>query len=126
MENLLDAMLAASNSPSVENDTLLKKAIPKRERKHWDLSPPPGFVDENYSDCPADFAGDSIFYAACAMLNAPIDDRDDHSAFENALECLARLFVERDANYDDGTDYQGMANEYLRNKMIEKLRHIAA
>jgi len=125
MENLLDAMLAASNSPSVENDTLLKKAIPKRERRHWDLSPPPGFADENYSDCPADFAGDSIFYAACAMLNDPIDDGDDYFAFETALECLARLFVERDANYDDGTDYQGMANEHLRKKILENLRQIA-
>jgi len=83
MENLLDVMLAASNSPSVENDTLLKKAIPKRERRHWDLSPPPGFADENYSDCP-------------------------------------------DANYDDGTDYQGMANEHLRKKILENLRQIAA
>lgn len=126
MEKLLDAMSVASNSPSVENDTLLKRAIPKRERRHWDLSPPPGFVDENYSDCPTDFAGDSIFYAACAMLNDPIDDADDHSTFETALECLARLFAERDENYNDGTDYQGMANEHLRNKILETLRQIAA
>jgi hypothetical protein len=121
MQNLVDCMSMAASAPSIENDATLKAAIPKRERKRWDLSPPPGFFEEHYSTCPADFAGDSVFHAACAFINDPIDDHDDLSAFATAKECLARLFVERDANYDDNKNYQDIADDYLRQKMLEIL-----
>ena len=126
MSKLVGCMALAANNPSPENDANLKSAIPRRERKHWDLSPPPGFFEEHYSDCPADFAGDSVFYAACAFINDPFDDHDDISAFDTAKECLARVFVERDANYNDATDYQGMADKHLRSKMLETLSKEAA
>jgi len=126
MQSLIRRMSSAATSPTPENDALLKAAIPKRHRRHWDLSPAPGFFDENYSDCPADFAGDSIFYAACAMLNDPIYDGDDSSAFETALECFARLFAERDTEYDDNTDYQNLANKHLRKRILENLAKFAA
>lgn len=126
MTNLVDCMAKATKDPSPANDANLKSAIPKRERKHGDLSPPPGFFEEHYSDCPADFAGDSLFYAACAFINDPFDDHDGVSAFDTAKECLARVFVERDANYNDNTDYQGMADQHLRSKMLDALSKDAA
>lgn len=121
MSNVVSSMYKAISHPSPENEAKLKSTLPIRVRKHWDISTPPGFFEPNYSDCPADFAGDSIFYAACAFINDPFDDNDDFSAFSNAKECLARVFVERDLNYDDQTDYQTMAEVHLRSKMVEVL-----
>ena len=126
METLVGLMLDFAKSASLDNKLKLKAAIPRRERRHWDLSPPPGFFDEELSDCPADFAGDSIFYAACAMLSDQVDGCDDRLAFDAATECLARLLVERDAQYSDDKDYRYLAGEHLRNRMIDTLGEIAA
>lgn len=122
MSKLVDHMKHAALAPSVENDARLKAAIPNRQRKHWDLSLPPDFGEEHRSDCPADFAGDSIFHAAHAFFSEPNDSNDFLSAFETAQECLGRLFAERDKDFEGDTNHDEMAATYLQEKMLEVLR----
>lgn len=120
MTSVVKCMANATSDPSTEVVGVLKAAIPHRTRRNWDLSPPPGFFDDDRSDCPADFAGDSIYYAASAFVS-PCDTHDDRYAFATARECIARTLAERDGGDDDSVDYVGMADEYLRNKLLAML-----
>ena len=121
MSNLVDHMAIGVRTPSSENDAQLEAAIPRRQLSDRDLCILEGFGLDDYSNCPADFAGDSIFCAARAFFDRPDDDYHLLYAFDTAEECLARLLVARDAHYDDNTDYPGMAKEHLREKMLEIL-----
>lgn len=125
MSNMVECMAMAANDPSPQNDANLRSAIPDRRQKKRDLSAPPRFFENQHSDCPADFAGDSVFRAAIAFTSAPGNEHADYAAIETAKECLARVFVERDAQYDDDTDYQGIAETHLRRTMLETLSEAA-
>ena len=122
MSNIVDCMANSAQSPTFESDSILKAAIPKREFSLWEISQPLGFIEGRFRNCPADFAGDSVFYAACVFLDQARDDHDDFAAFETAKECFTRLFVERDPNYDDADDYRAKADKHLREKMLEFLK----
>ena len=121
MARVVDCMSTVVKSPSTEHEMELCAVIPKRVRRHWDLSPAPGFPELNYSDCPADFAGDSIFYAAHAFVNEAMHDSDEKSSFDTAIECVARILVERDGNHDDNTDYHLLASNHLRNTILNAM-----
>lgn len=122
MANLVRNMSASLKTPSIENDALLEAAIPQRIRRNWDLSPPPGFFEEHCSDCPADFAGDSIYYAACAFFDSPgTHPSDAKHALTTARECLARLFFERNPDFDGRVDYKRMADDHLRERILETM-----
>jgi hypothetical protein len=127
MSDLIDAMARFNVNPTAEMQSQLEGLIPRRVRRHWDLSPPPGFPDPVGSDCPADFAGDAIFHAACAMTDelAP-DSGVVHFALDSAVESIARLLAERDRTDENARDYRAEAANYIRDKIKSKLESQSA
>lgn len=128
MAAVVDMMQRVVAVPTEENRTALKSAIPKRVRRHWDLSPPPGMCpDPINSNCPADFAGDSIFYCASAVSSGDASDLDDtRSALENAVESIARLLAERNTDDDNGTDYCRTASGFVKERIAAGIRDARA
>ncbi len=116
MGKLISAMHHLAAHPNLDGRRNLESLIPERRvYRHGGLSPPPGFPEPADSDCPADFAGDTITHAALAMSGS---SQHLHAAMDTAIETFARLFGERDPDEDSPTDHRAVAGEYLRAKLL--------
>jgi hypothetical protein len=122
MSHLTTAMRQFLSNPSPETQRTLKSLIPSnRFPRTWDLSPPPGVFPENVgSDCPADFAGDAIAYAALALVDSCFSAHSPNvgSALDVSIEAIARLFGERDTDDDSKVDHYSNAKKYIRRKLL--------
>lgn len=74
------------------------------------------------SNCPADFAGDSIVAAANAIIEiGGLDFRSRASdGLESATQAISQMMGHRQPD-DEATDFWSLANEHLRNGIIADL-----
>lgn len=117
MERLIARLRDVVQDPTDLNRNRLLDAVPKREKRAY-LSMPdfdPGFIR---SDCPADFAGDAIFHAACEVgRTTEPEDEDAFEAFQCATECIARVLAERGEG-GSGIDIFEKASVLLRERIV--------
>lgn len=128
MPLLAHALVDWANDPSKDNmDTVVSAygsvSGPTRYSS-YDLGLCDPFkIDFVGSDCPADYAGVSIVWAAAAVANM-----NDHAVFhvlaqrsiDCALEAVTRMMGER-APHDEAQDTCRKAEEHLRGQILEAL-----
>lgn len=99
----------------------IQQRIPRaRLPRSGDLPPLPGIPEPLGSDCPADFGGDAITYAAMSLTESSdtVDRTYLAEAFDSAVAAIARRLAERDRDDDLPRDYLAEAKEYLRRKVF--------
>ena len=125
MSRLINAMHRFSSIPTAETQGALKALIPMN-RFPRTLPTHPGVIflylrKKIFSDCPADFAGDAIAYAALALVDSDAStySANVNSALEASIEAIARLFAERDTNDESKVDHYSNAKSHIRKRLLE-------
>ena len=127
MSRVVLAMKQWLQDPTHDSTASLEQALAKATGKlrydiYRELSMPdvPEIIG---SDCPADFAGDSIVWAARALFNLNEREQFQDGARRSltfATEAVSRMYAERNP-LDDNTDLWLLAQKHLGDQIAREL-----